>query len=51
MPKLTVTVRFPSKQPTLAALERAIFKALQAAGRELLEQRVVIGARQRRYRP
>jgi len=45
------------KQPTLASLERAIFKAVQAAGRELLgqafgllEETVITGARQRRRR-
>ena len=58
MPELTVTVRVPlPKQATLAALERAIFKALQAAGRELLlqafhrlEPQVLTGAKQRRRR-
>ena len=39
MPALTVTVEVPwPKQPTLAALEKAIFKALMAAGRQLLKQ-------------
>jgi hypothetical protein len=45
------------KQPTLASLERVIFRALQAAGRELLvqafgllEETVITGARQRRRR-
>jgi hypothetical protein len=58
VPELTLTVEVPwPKQPTLAALERAIFKSLQAAGRELLvqafaalEERVVAGAKQRRRR-
>lgn len=58
MPELTLTVEVHwPKQPTLAALERAIFKSLQAAGRELLvqafgalEERVVTGAKQRRRR-
>ena len=58
MPELTVTVRVPvPKQPTLAALERQIFNALMAAGRELLlqafwmlEERVLAGAKQRRRR-
>jgi hypothetical protein len=58
VPELKVTVRVLSpKQPSLATLERAIFKALQAAGRELLlqafaiiEEHVVTGARQRRRR-
>ncbi len=58
MPELTVTVRVPlPKQPTMAALEKAIFKALQAAGRELLlqafvsvEEAVLEGAKQRRRR-
>lgn len=58
MPELTVVVRVPwPKQPTLASLERVIFRALQAAGRELLaqafailEQTVISGARQRRRR-
>lgn len=58
MPELTVTVRIPlPKQPTLAALEHSIFKALQAAGRELLlqafgilKQQVLAGAKQRRRR-
>jgi len=58
VPELTVTVRVPlPKQPTMAALERAIFKSLQSAGRELLlqafgmlEERVVTGAKQRRRR-
>lgn len=58
MPELTVTVRVPlPKQPTLASLERMIFRALQAAGRELLvqafgglEDNVLTGARQRRRR-
>jgi hypothetical protein len=39
VPELTVTVRVPvPKQPSLGSLERAIFKALQAAGRQLLVQ-------------
>jgi hypothetical protein len=45
------------KQPTLVSLERAIFRALQTAGRDLsvqafglLEQTVIAGARQRRRR-
>lgn len=39
MPELTVAVEVPwPKQPTLAALEKAIFKALMAAGRQLLKQ-------------
>lgn len=58
MPELRLTVEVPwPKQPTLAALERAIFKSLQAAGRELLvqafgmlEERVLTGAKQRRRR-
>jgi hypothetical protein len=58
VPELTVTVRVPvPKQPSLGSLERAIFKALQAAGRQLLvqafavlEERVTAGARQRRRR-
>jgi len=58
VPELTVTVRVPlPNQPTLAALERQIFSALMAAGRELLlqafgmlEERVLLGARQRRRR-
>ena len=61
MPELTVTVRVPwPKHPTLGALERAIFRALMAAGRELLLQafthlegplvEVGAGARQRRRR-
>ena len=58
MPELTVTVRLPlPKHPTLAVLEHAIFKALQAAGRELLlqafgvlEPATLTGARQRRRR-
>ena len=58
MPELTVTVRVPvPKQPTLAALERSIFRALMAAGRELLleafrslEEAVLTGAKQRRRR-
>lgn len=58
MPELTVVVRVPlPKQPTLAALELSIFRALMAAGRELLtqafgvlEQRVLTGAKQRRRR-
>jgi len=58
VPELTVAVRVPwPKQPTLAALERAIFQALMAAGRELLvqalgmlEETVLSGARQRRRR-
>ena len=58
MPELTVTVRVPlPKQPTLACLEQAVFKALQPAGRELLleafgllEQQTLDGAKQRRRR-
>ena len=58
MPELNVTVRVPvPNQPTLAALERAVFKALQAAGRELLvqaflviEEEVLTGVCQRRRR-
>lgn len=61
MPELSVTVRVPwPKHPTLAALERAIFRALMEAGRELLlqafralEERLLeagAGARQRRRR-
>lgn len=58
MPELTVAVRVPwPKQPTLAALERAIFRALMTAGRELLvqalgmlEETVLTGSRQRRRR-
>ena len=58
MPELTVVVRVPwPKQPTLASLERVIFRALQAAGRELLaqafgilEETALRGARQRRRR-
>lgn len=56
MPELTATVEVPwPKQPTLAALEKAIFKALMAARRQLLkrafgaiENEVLAGARQRR---
>ena len=37
MPELTITVRVPwPKHRTLAALEKAIFTALMAAGRQLL---------------
>ncbi|MGH2577540.1 MAG: UPF0236 family transposase-like protein, partial [Actinomycetota bacterium] len=58
MPELTVTVRVAlPKQPTLGSLERVIFRALQAAGRELLiqafailEQTALAGVRQRRRR-
>lgn len=58
MPELTVVVRIPwPKHPTLGALETAIFRSLQAAGRELLvqafgmlEERVLTGRRQRRRR-
>lgn len=58
MPELTVTVRVPMpKQPSLGALEKVIFTALQAAGRELLlqafgllETQALTGARQRRRR-
>lgn len=61
MPELTITVRVPwPKHRTLAALEKAIFAALMAAGRQLLllafagiEQEVLsegAGARQRRRR-
>jgi hypothetical protein len=39
VPELTVTVREPlPKRPSLRNLERAIFRALQAAGCELLLQ-------------
>ena len=38
MPELRVTVTVPwPKHPTLLALEEAVFRALMAAGRELLE--------------
>jgi hypothetical protein len=58
VPELTVTVTVPlPKQPGLAGLERAIFRALMAAGRELLleafgmiEEAALTGARQRRRR-
>jgi len=58
VPELTVTVRVPlPKQPTLACLEQAVFRALQPAGRELLlkafgllEQQSLDGAKQRRRR-
>ncbi len=61
MPELTITVRVPwPKHRTLAALEKAIFRALMAAGRQLLllaftaiEEEVLAegaGARQRRRR-
>lgn len=61
MPELTITVRVPwPKHPTLAALEKAIFTALMAAGRQLLLQALAAieeeilaegaGARQRRRR-
>jgi len=61
VPQLTVTVEVPwPKQPTLAALERAIFTALMGAGRELLMQAFRVmedglladgaGTRQRRRR-
>ncbi len=61
MPELTVTVEVPwPKHPSLAALEKAIFKALMAAGRELLLKafrsiedellRQGVGANQRRRR-
>jgi len=58
VPELTVTVRVPwPKHPTLAALEKAIFQELMAAGRELLlqafrmlEETVLTGARQRKRR-
>ena len=58
MPELTVVVRVQMpKQPSLASLERVIFTALQAAGRQLLiqafgvlERTVITGARQRRRR-
>jgi hypothetical protein len=58
VPEVTVTLRVPiPKQPTLAALERAIFTELQTAGRKLLAQaisviepEVLTGARQRRRR-
>lgn len=56
--RFTVTIRVPvPKQPTLAALEREIFRALMAAGRQLLlqafrtlEETVLTGAKQRRRR-
>ncbi len=39
VPKLTITIEVPwPKHPTLAALEKAIFKALMVAGRQLLKQ-------------
>ncbi len=61
MPELTITVRVPwPKHPTLATLEKAIFRVLMAAGRQLLllaftalEEKVLAegaGARQRRRR-
>jgi len=58
VPELTVTVKVPlPKRPGLGALEKTIFRALQAAGRELLlqafgviEPAVLAGARQRRRR-
>lgn len=61
MPELTIAVRVPwPKHPSLAALEKAIFCALQAAGRGLLLQAFALieadllaqgaGARQRRRR-
>ena len=58
MPELTVTVRVAMpKHPSLGELERAIFTAVMAAGRELLleafavlEQTAAIGSRQRRRR-
>lgn len=58
MPELTVTVRMPlPNPPTMAALERDIFKALMQAGRQLLlqafgliEESVLTGAKQRRRR-
>ncbi len=58
MPELTVTVRVRlPKQSTLAGLERSIFTAIQAAGRQLLVQAfasvetgVLEGAKQRRRR-
>lgn len=61
MPNLTITIEVPwPKHPTLAALEKAIFKALMAAGRqllqkafELIEQQLLTdgaGTRQRRRR-
>jgi len=58
VPELTLTVEVPRpKQRSLASLERAIFKSLQAAGRDLLtqafaalEERVVTGAKQRQRR-
>ena len=47
---MNVTVRVPvPKQPTLAALERAIFRALQDAGRQLLVQ--AFGIVEERVRP
>jgi len=58
VPELTVTLRVPlPNRPGLAILEKTIFKALQAAGRELLmqafgviEPAVLAGTRQRRRR-
>jgi len=58
VPELTVTLQVPlPKRPTMAALERQIFKALQAGGRALLlqafvsvEEDVLTGAKQRRRR-
>lgn len=58
MPELTVTVRVRlPKQPSMAALEHAIFRSVQAAGRQLLlqafvsvEGAVLEGAKQRRRR-
>jgi len=58
VPEVTVTVRVPlPKQPSLASLERVVFKELQAAGRELLkkafpliEETALQGAKQRRRR-
>jgi len=58
VPELTLTLTVPlPKRPTMAALEKAIFCALQAAGRQLLAQafsliepQVITGARQRRRR-
>jgi len=58
VPELTVTVRVAMpNQPSFGGLERAIFRALQAAGRDLLvqafdllEETVLTGARQRRRR-
>jgi hypothetical protein len=60
VPELTITVTVPwPKHRTLAALEKAIFLALMAAGRQLLQAFAVVenavlsegaGAKQRRRR-